>query len=328
MLKTLFFGSSVYSLPILESLHKNTKICAILTQPDKPVGRHHTMTPTPIKIFGQTHGVPVYTPRNKNELLDLTDTLKELKPDIAVVASYGLIIPETIFTIPKFQTLNIHFGKLPKYRGASPVQWSVAGGEKSIPITIFQMDIGLDTGPIVWEKDVPVSGPDTAPEIFVKMFTVMGEELPGVLTGYIDNKLKPVPQKNTESLTTKQFSRSDGFIPWELLKTVLSESSSTIESSKLLNNQDSKLLSPVFLYSLKNCDTVASAISRLWRALAPWPGLWTEIKLVHDPIRKRMKILNVHLENSAKLVIDEVQLEGKKPVSWNQFLSGYPDIFD
>ena len=141
-MKILFFGSSDYCFPILETLYKNFHLAGVITK------SYQTQT------CATTHHIPTFTPTHKTELLNLDKKLRDLEPDIAIVADYGFIIPAEIFTIPKKKTLNIHFSKLPKLRGASPVQFTLLLGEKSAWTTVIIMDETLDTGDIIWQKEM------------------------------------------------------------------------------------------------------------------------------------------------------------------------------
>src|SRR3989338_5833902 len=160
-MKILFFGTSNYCLPVLETLHKNFDLVGVITLPKSP-----------IEQFTLSHNIKVFTPNNKSELLSLKENLETLRPDLAIVADYGMIIPTEIFYIPSHQTLNIHFSKLPKYRGPSPVQYTILNGEKSAWITIILMDEGMDTGDILWQKEaLRLKGNETTPDLYRKLFS-------------------------------------------------------------------------------------------------------------------------------------------------------------
>ncbi len=289
-MKILFFGTSNYCLPVLETLHKNFDLVAVVTKSHNM----RTMSETPYRpdFIGSGTGVKVFTPNNKSELLSLKENLETLRPDLAIVADYGMIIPKEIFNIPSHQTLNIHFSKLPKYRGPSPVQYTILEGNKSAWITIILMDEGMDTGDILWRKEVrPLDGSETTPELYRKLFSIAARELPSVIENFLLKKLKPLKQPTSGVSYTKSFTRKDGFIPDQVLKKALK-------------------------------GKTATKIERELRAFSPWPGLWT---IINIPQPKRLKLLKSHIENK-KLVLDGVQLEGKKPVTWKLFLKGYPNF--
>ncbi len=288
-MKILFFGTSNYCLPVLETLHKNFDLVAVVTKSHNM----KTLSETPYRpdFIGSGTGVKVFTPNNKSELLSLKENLETLRPDLAIVADYGMIIPKEIFNIPSHQTLNIHFSKLPKYRGPSPVQYTILEGDKSAWITIIIMDEGIDTGMIIWQKEVKIlDGSETTSDLYRELFSIAASELPSIINKYTNKQLKTSKQLNSEATYTKSFTRKDGFIPHQVLE-------------KALKGEG------------------AAKIERELRAFSPWPGLWT---IVNIPQPKRLKLLKSHIENK-QLVLDEIQLEGKKPVTWKQFQEGYPN---
>ena len=343
MFNVIFFGSSDYCLPILQSLFTNFKPVCVVTKPDQPVGRQKILTPSPVAKFARQYNIPVETPRNKSELLNLKEDFQHFKPDIAIVADYGMIIPIEIFQIPKNQTLNIHFSRLPKLRGASPVQYTILHGEKSSWISVILLDKELDAGDIIWQKEFKLNGGENTEELYKKLFNIASQELPDIIKKYIKKEVKPQQQDHSKATYTRQITRDDGFIPWEILK-------AAINGKNPQKNLFSKWpLSKLHLnkFSIFNFQF---SIERAIHALYPWPGLWTIVKITSTK-EKRLKILEAHLgpktkdqpaspvrlaealakraggRLKTKLIIDLVQLEGKNPVSWKQFLEGYPAIF-
>jgi len=330
-MRVLFFGSSRYCLPILQSLKENFHlICAV------------TRDNSPIKSFAQTRNIKVNTPRDKVQLTALANDFKNLKPDLAIVADYGLIIPKEIFEIPKYKTLNIHFSNLPKYRGPSPVQYTILHGEKKAGITIFILKQEMDTGDIIWQRGIELSGSETTENLYPKLFNIAAKELPNIVSQYTNHRIVPIKQNHSKATYTRLLSRDDGFIPQDLLNLALKgirPSKEQIKNWQLINEI---LQLPITKYQLP------ITIDRTLRAFTPWPGLWTELTLRHlggsqmdspeverseKRIVKRLKILKAHIEPQeprtknrelrTKLVIDQVQLEGKNPVSWKQFKEGY-----
>jgi methionyl-tRNA formyltransferase len=310
-MKIIFFGSSEYCLPILSTLKANFDLITIITK-----------SVTPIELFARKNGISVFTPKDKNELLALADKIVKLQPDIAVVADYGLIIPKVIFEIPKHQTLNIHFSKLPKLRGASPVQYTILAGETAW-ISVIIMDEGMDTGDIVWQKEMKQFSNfpmlqlknETTGSLYKKLFQYIAYELPKIITDYIDGKLTLKKQDHSKATYTKQLSRDDGFIPPQILDTALNGNNISKDSISKYFSQKS-----VIFETLSHCDIV-TFLDRAIRAFSPWPGVWTKI----DIKGKRLKFIKAHIDND-RLILDLVQLEGKKPVSWKQFREGYPKV--
>ncbi len=328
LLSTIFFGSSDYCLKVLQSLYDNFIIKAIITRPDKKIGRKQILTSSAPKQFGLAHNIKIFTPQDKNELLQLKTALDSLKPDIAVVADYGLFIPRQIFALPKYKTINIHFSRLPSLRGPSPVQYTILLGEKSAWISFFLLAEKMDSGDIIWQKEVPISENETTPTLYNRLFEIASLDLPNVLSLYIQKKLQPHAQNNSKATFTKIFDRNDGFIPFSIIKSAIDGKQPNLKEihkwslSKILNTK----------YITLNTSI---CIDRALRAFTPWPGVWTVIEDNRQKAkgnrRKRLKILKVHLESqsaissrqSAMLIIDQVQLEGKKPISWKQFTKAY-----
>lgn len=307
--KVIFFGSSEYCLSIIESLRTHFDLIAVVTKPGL------------VKNWAASQNIPFFTPADKKKLSALAEKISELKPDIAIVADYGLIIPKVIFDIPKYKTLNIHFSKLPKLRGASPVQYTILLGEKSAWISVILMDEGLDTGDIVWQKSFDFAQDkeyhnETSESLYRKLFQHVSAELPVIIDDYITGKLIPQKQDPSEATFTRMFNRNDGFVPFEMITDAISG------NNKKIRDYKDKFLSLTFIESLSHCNIV-TFVDRAVRTLSPWPGVWTEIEM--KQFKKRLKILKAHIENE-RLILDLVQLEGKKPVTWKQFREGYPKL--
>ncbi len=371
-MRVVFFGSSEYCLPVVKCLADKFEISAIITKPDRKLGSGHpeldsgSITRSRNK-FGMTP--QIFTPSDKSKLSELKNEIRKLNPDLAVVSDYGLIIPVDIFEIPKYKTLNIHFSKLPDLRGSSPVQYTILRGDKTAWITIQILDAGLDTGDILYQKEVILDGFETTNSLYKKLFNKAAMDLPNIISKYVRNELKPIKQDNEKATYTKLLTREDGFISADLLFGVILRSDDESKWKvpfEILKTQGILRLTPQD--DIKDLYYLAIFIERAIRAFTPWPGVWTEIQIpklikhleggrmdsfqvekLNKRYSKRLKILKAHLEKiSAKpiqlnyvlrytdvvsnlhipvrLVIDKVQLEGKKPVSWKQFLEGYPNI--
>ncbi len=243
-------------------------------------------------------------------MANLSGMLIGLNLDLAIVADYGLIIPKEIFEIPKYKTLNIHFSKLPKYRGPSPVQYTILNGDRSAWISYILISEKMDTGDILLQEEFPLTGKETTGDLYQKLFVIASQKLPEVINNYVSDKITPKKQDDKMATYTKLLTRDDGFIPFPILK-------------EAINGK-----TPI-------------QIERALRAFSPWPGLYTNVTIKQfnnlpagkagETISKRLKILKLHLDQTTKdqrpttrIIIDLVQLEGKKPVSWKQFLEGYP----
>jgi methionyl-tRNA formyltransferase len=209
--KIIFFGTSIFSVEVLEQLKARGLIFdAIVTTVDKPQGRKLIMTPPPAKIWATENGVKVF---QFEKLKDSIDELKNLNPDLFIVASYGKIIPQSILDLPKKGALNIHPSILPEYRGASPLQTCILDDSKNIGVTIIKMDAEMDHGPIVAMKKVDV---ENWPVNVLELKKLLGKEgadiLIANLVGYLDGSLKLVEQDHSKATFTKKITKADGEI--------------------------------------------------------------------------------------------------------------------
>ena len=156
-MKIVYMGTPDFAVPALKRLAacENHTVAAVFTQPDKPQGRKMILTPPDVKVCAQELGIPVFQPASMKteESLEL---LKEINPDVVVVAAYGQILPKSVLEVPKFGCVNIHGSLLPKYRGAAPIQQAVLDGEKVTGITTMLMDVGLDTGDILLTAETEI----------------------------------------------------------------------------------------------------------------------------------------------------------------------------
>jgi methionyl-tRNA formyltransferase (EC 2.1.2.9) len=154
----VFFGTPDFAVPTLKSLIANNEnILLIITQPDKPKGRGKNVQPPAVKEIAIRQGLRVLQPEKIRDD-NFIETLKKLNPEIAIVVAYGKIIPREILEIPALGCINLHASLLPKYRGAAPIQWALIKGEKVTGVTTMLIDEGLDTGPILLQKEVPIEG--------------------------------------------------------------------------------------------------------------------------------------------------------------------------
>jgi len=252
----------------------------------KVVGISTHVSPSPVKDYAKTLFEIKFTVTKKFDK-KFQKLMQEMKPDVGILASYGKVLPKEILAIPKQGILNIHPSLLPKYRGTSPVQTAILNGDKQTGVTIFKMDEKVDHGPILAQFKEPIKPDDTAKSLYERLFETGGKVLITILPAYLKGQIELRKQDHKKATYTKKLARDDGKINW------------------------------------KKGDEY---LERFIRAMFPWPGAWTEIKVKRDTkyVRRRLKILKAHLEKS-KLILDKVQLEGKKPVTWKQFQEGYPE---
>jgi methionyl-tRNA formyltransferase len=286
--KIVFFGTPDYVMPILTLLHKKfvtgpgkSPIVAVVTQSPKPVGRKEIVTFSPVDHWAHEHGIPIHY--SAQEL-----AMDKVEADIGILASYGEIIKPEVIKLFPHGILVIHPSLLPKYRGASPIPAAIAAGDDLTGVTIFKMDEKVDHGPIISQFKEEILPADDGETLRARLFARSAEVLVELIEPYLQNKITPKKQDESEAKHTKLITRENGFI--NLTRTV-----------------------PV------NAE-------RFIRAMQPWPGAWTQVQFTINNLQftKRLKIHKAHLEEE-KLVLDEVQLEGKEKVSWKQFEVGYND---
>ena len=314
-ISVLFFGSTPDSVLVVEklfSLHSSLftlRVSAVVTQPPRPVGRDKTITPTPVELWAKQHSVTLLTFESNPEQPWLyadeqlvIDTLQPVAADLVVSASYGIKIPTATITAATFGGVNIHPSILPHWRGADPVPWAILSGDHQIGVSIVTLTESFDEGNILAQEKIPIMPSDTSDPLRTKLFSLGAQLLADILPHYIEGKLKTIPQhvalhlRGVKLNYARKFKRDDGFEVWEGILQAISE------------------------------GVDAERIERKFRALHPWPGVWTLVETSKEKRenseQKRLKILQLHL-NHGKIVIDEVQLEGKKPVSWEQFASAH-----
>lgn len=199
-MKIVFMGTPDYAVKTLEALIKaEHNVEAVFAQPDKPVGRKHIITPPPVKVCAVENNIPVFQP---NTLKDgeAEKVLKDINPDVIVVVAYGKILPKSILDIPKYGCVNGHASLLPKYRGASPIQWCIVCGETVTGVTTMYMNEGMDTGDILEQTQVQIGENETAEELFERLSVVSADLMVSTLKKL--EKGTVIPQKQNEDEAT------------------------------------------------------------------------------------------------------------------------------
>jgi len=302
-MKLVFMGTPDFAATILEGLIASShEILAVVTQPDKKKGRGHELSCSPVKELAVRNSLKIYQPVKVKEQQFL-DIMNELKPDAIVVAAFGQILPKALLDIPRFGCINVHASLLPKYRGAAPIQYAILDGEKETGITIMHMDEGLDTGDIILQESLTIEPDETGGSLFDKM-AKLGASL----------ILKALEQiENGTATRTKQDNEKASYV-------------------KMITKEMGKL---DFSYP-------AVKLERMIRGLNPWPSAYTFIdgktlKIWSADVEEDDKNINaqpgeiVEVRKDAivvktgmgKLVIKELQLEGKKRLPADAFLRGY-----
>lgn len=299
-MKIVFMGTPDFAVGALEALVKaGHEITAVVTQPDKPKGRSGELQFPPVKKCAVSHNIPVFQPK-KIKTPENIEELKKYPADIYIVAAFGQILSQDILDIPEYGCLNIHASLLPKYRGASPIQRVIIDGEKRTGVTIMQMDAGLDTGDMLYRKEVEISDEDTFETLHDKLMAAGGEAITEALELLEKGELIPEKQDDSVSCYAPRIGKEMGELDF---------------------------------------NRTAVELDRLVRGMNPWPSAYTyfrgkQLKIWKaKPSSDRIQaepgsitgITKDFIEVSTKegtLLIYELQLEGRKRMSTHDFLLG------
>ena len=266
-MKVIFFGSSKFVIPIIEVIRKNFDLGLVLTTEKNP-----------------TDPVPSYCTKNKIQYLsvsnlsdpNLKSLILNLKSPIAVLADFGLIIPEDILNAFPKGIINIHPSLLPKYRGPTPVQSAILNGEKTTGVTIIKLDEEIDHGPILFQTKAGISPNDTSESIYERLFKMSSSSAVSTIELYLKGKIKPQEQDHKKATLTHHLARLDGYVD--------------------LNKPPSR-----------------AKLEKMIKAYFPWPGTWTKLRIANRELRIKF------------LPDKKIQVEGKKPMSYKDFVNGYPN---
>src|SRR5712691_9136793 len=183
-------GTPEFAVPSLERLiDDGHEVAAVFTQPDKPAGRGKLLHEPPVKTFALERAIAVHQPSKIKTNEEVRSIFENLSPDACVVAAYGKILPAWLLAIPRLGCINVHASLLPKYRGAAPINWAIANGERETGVTIMQMDAGMDTGPMLTQRSIRIADDETAPQLSERLAQLgaelLSETLPRVERGEI-----------------------------------------------------------------------------------------------------------------------------------------------
>ncbi len=215
MIRFVFMGTAELACASLAALAQNPEfeILAVVSQPDRPKGRDLKLQPSAVKKLALEKHLPVLQPeRAKNE--SFIQQLRDLRPDLIVVAAYGQILPQTILDLPQFGCLNVHTSLLPKFRGAAPIQWAILSGENETGVTIMKMDAGLDTGDILTQIKTPITGEDNSQTLHDRLATLGAELLVKTIPDYVDGKIVPQKQSMEGASYARKIEKADGQLDW------------------------------------------------------------------------------------------------------------------
>jgi methionyl-tRNA formyltransferase len=212
-MRIVFFGSPESAIPSLQRiLEEGHTVGLIITQPDRPSGRGKKLTASPVKKFALERNIPIFQPQRIRKDPAALDKISEIDPDLNVVVAYGQIIPASIIYFPKYNSINLHFSLLPKYRGASPVQWAILNGERTTGLTIFELNEKMDEGDILTQREISILPKERAFELEERLAKEGADLL--VMTIHQMDTLTPFKQDHAKATYAPLIKKEDGLIDW------------------------------------------------------------------------------------------------------------------
>ncbi len=300
MANIVFMGTPDFAAPTLNALIAHHQALAVVTQPDRPAGRNKQLRQSPVKRLAAAADVPIFQPKSLRQPESI-DRLRQWEADVFVVAAFGQILPPAALDLPKYGSINVHASLLPRWRGAAPIQAAIRAGDAETGITIMLMDAGLDTGPMLAKRAIPIAADETGQSLHDKLAHLGAELLIETLPKYLSGMIQPQAQDESQASYAPQIKKEAGRIDW---------------------------------------TQPALAIERLVRAFNPWPGAFTnwrgrQLKIHaarHGPGRARpgqviVQDGRIAIGAGAGLVYPtELQLAGKKRMSIDDFANGHSDF--
>lgn len=302
-MKLVFMGTPDFAVPSLKALvEAGYDVAAVFTQPDKPKNRGMKLQPTPVKEYALTQNIPVFQPAKLRDG-EAYAVLKDLSPDLIVVAAYGKILPVDILELPPLGCINVHSSLLPKYRGAAPINWAILNGEDESGVTIMYMAEGLDTGDMILQEKTPITLEDTASSLHDRLADMGAELVVKAVSMLAEGSAVRTPQDDALSCYAPMLSKELSVMDWG-------------RTARQLHDQV--------------------------RGLAPWPSAITQLDGVRCKIwattltgetsgkapgtivQADKKALKIVCGDGQVLRIDELQPDGKKRMAATAFLLGHP----
>jgi methionyl-tRNA formyltransferase len=296
--RIVFMGTPEFAVSSLQACFDVGDVVAVVTQPDKPKGRGNALSIPPVKALALERGVTVLQPA-KLRTPPFSEELRKLAPDVCVVTAYGRILPKDVLEVPPHGCVNVHASLLPRFRGAAPIQWAIAHGDTETGVALMRMDEGLDTGPVIAMKRLPIAPDETSAALHEKLSRLGGELLRESLPAYLRGELKPVPQPSEGVVLAPIIQKEDGLLDF---------------------------------------TKPAVELERRVRAFTPWPGAFTGIHDSRLKVH-RMKVgsgrgapgtvlaagpggIEVACGEGSIVLLD-VQPEGKRVMAAGEFLAGH-----
>jgi len=298
--RIVFMGTPDFAVPSLVKLAEGFQVVGVITQPDRPSGRGRKLVPSPVKRAALESGLEIFQPENANAERSL-QKIQKWAPDLICVTAYGQILKPTLLDLPQFGCINVHASLLPRWRGASPINAAIKHGDSQTGVTIMLMGPGLDDGPILAQESIDILSDETAGSLSDRLADLGGKLLAATIPLYLSGKISPRMQDHTLTTYAPQLKKSAGELNFELS---------------------------------------AEILARTVRAYSPWPGtytFWNELRLIIHQARAvsvtspGAGVLTVYKgypaigTRAGILVLDQLQLAGKKKTAGPAFLNGNPD---
>ncbi|EDP67970.1 methionyl-tRNA formyltransferase [Carnobacterium sp. AT7] len=301
MIKIIFMGTPAFSVPILEALiDSEYEVIAVVSQPDRPVGRKKVLTASPVKAAAVKHGLPIFQPEKISGSPEM-DALIALEPDLIVTAAFGQFLPQKLLSVPKYGAINVHASLLPKYRGGAPVHYALMQGEKETGVSIMYMEKKMDAGDILSQKSLEITRDDDVGTLFDRLSLLGKELLMDTLPKLLAGDITPVKQDEAKVTFSPNIKREEEMIDW---------------------------------------NKTATEVDFQVRGMRPWPVAYTELEgnrlklwdvtpteevTTAAPgtiIRIEKEAIYLACGNQTVLKINEVQPAGKSKMTVMAFLSG------
>lgn len=304
MARVMFLGTPAYAVPALEALIAHHTVVAVVTQPDRRTGRGRgTLSAPPVKVVAQAHGLPVYQPERLSRDPATLAALEAARPDVGVLAAYGQILRPRALSIPRHGIVGLHASLLPRWRGAAPVVAAIRAGDAETGVTLMLTEAGLDTGPLIAQRAIPVRDDDTTGSVTERLAALAAGLLIEALPAWLRGEIEPTPQDDAQATSAPEIRKEDGQVDW---------------------------------------SASAAAIDRHIRAMTPWPGAFTNWRgerlgvLAARPLQEQTpdqppgRVLQTDeglavATGEGVLLLEMVQPAGKRPMPPDAFICGRPD---
>jgi len=305
-LTLVFCGTPRFAVPTLEKLvEAGHSVPLVVTQPDRPSGRGMEVAISPVKDAATRLAIATEQPATIKNNDEFRDRLAAIRPDAIIVVGYGRIIPQWMIDLPRLGNLNLHASLLPKYRGAAPIQWAIASGESVTGITTMRIDAGLDTGDTLMQREIPIGLEDTAETLGPRLASMGAGLMVETLRGIEDGKVRPTPQDHAHASLAPILKKKDGRMDF--------------------------------------ARTAEELFNRL-RGFQPWPGAFTTFAAKTLRVQRALPAENASRLTAAEIAVEgtrlfvgcgknkeagtaleliEIQLEGKRRMTAQEFINGY-----